>query len=279
MKLSLECIEYNLQLLEEVKSEFPILEDFSKGNIRRETIQSIGLDSFINLIDFIKVTESRGMKLVYSNKITYKQLKDKIVENTFEPAAKSIFSKKSRKKFDSMWTDSKSFRKYNNPRNLSYCTGLQFAEPIIINYLVQNQIEIDGLHMIKKDFYSQKISKPRSFSRELRVTQDFIKLLLNYAQESNLDVRKCNIKSLTTELQFKLKELSFIEPGLTVKCISEYGGFTKDSIYIVQESRVTHQGFLEIKLTNDKGITTFYPYSEFEEISRQRDDILSRLGI
>jgi hypothetical protein len=70
-----------------------------------------------------------------------------------------------------------------------------------------------------------------------------------------------------------------IETGLQVRCISETHEFTVEKLYTVGESRINYIGFLEIKLANDKGDLRYVPYSNFEEVSRQRDDMLNLLGI
>ena len=151
---------------------------------------------------------------------------------------------------------------------------------MIFNYLVQNQIEVNSEYMFfYRNLWFEKLNKPKYYARELKMTQDFISSFLDYAKSANLDLRKCNVKSLTTELQFKLKELTQIDSGLQVKCISETFEFTVDKLYIVEDSKINYLGFLDVKLANDKGDFRYVPYSNFEEVSRQRDDILSQLGI
>jgi hypothetical protein len=71
-----------------------------------------------------------------------------------------------------------------------------------------------------------------------------------------------------------------IETGLQVKYIgTDNPIFTTDKTYQVENSRISYLGYLEVKVTDDKGLSAFYPYSEFEEISRQRNDIFKELGI
>jgi hypothetical protein len=130
-----------------------------------------------------------------------------------------------------------------------------------------------------RNLWFEKLTKPKYYARELKMTQDFISSFLDYAKSANLDLRKCNVKSLTTELHHKLKEMTQIESGLQVRCISETHEFTLEKLYTVEDSRINYIGFLEIKLQNDKGDFRYVPYSNFEEVSRQRDDILSQLGI
>jgi len=280
MKLSLENITHNLNLLEEVKKEYPILQDYQDGKIDRLTIQNVGLDNFVNLIDYVKSSKNKGLHLVYTETITYKQLKAKLVELNSSEKSKKIFSNKSKKDFESLWNNYNLHKRYRNGRNECYASGLESAESMIFNYLVQNNIEVDSQYMFSHtEYWFNKYQKPKYYSRELKMTQDFIESFLNYAKEANLDLRKCNVKSLTTELQYKLKKLTSIEEGLQVKCVSETPEFTINNIYTVQRSHINYLGFVEVNLINDAGHTKNVPYSNFEEISRHRDELLIQLGI
>jgi len=113
----------------------------------------------------------------------------------------------------------------------------------------------------------------------LKMTQNFIDEFVNYTKEKDLDLRKCNIKSLISELNHRLKSMMNIESGLLVKCISERKGLTLDKLYEVTDSRVNYNGYLEVKITDDDGVEAYVTYTIFEEVSRQRDDIFKELGL
>lgn len=280
MKISLETIKSNLSLLDEVKLEYPILQDYEDGKISRDSISNIGLDSFINLIEFIKTCNSVGLKPIYDEKIKFTDLKSKFLLLNKMDYSNSIFKNKTRKKFHEMWGDYEKHKRYKGSQNKSYAPGLVICEPMIINYLCQNDIEIYGEYAFHwRNIYFDKLVKPKFYSRELKMTQDFINCFIEYAKSSNLDLRKCNLRALTTELNHKLKEFTKIEEGLQVTCISDISEFEIDKVYTVIDSRINYYGYTEIKLKNDKGELRFVPYSSFEEISRKRDDILNQLGI
>lgn len=280
MKLNLDIARHNLNLLQEVKLEYPILQDYEDGKIRRDTINNVGLDSFVNIIDTLITWKNKGLKPIYDEKIKYKDLKIKFSELNYNQRSKTIFLNKSQNQFNAVWNNHNLHKRYKNSRNECYTPALNDCEPMIFNYLVQNEVEVNSEYMFfYRNLWFDKLSKPKFYSRELKMTQDFITNFIEYAKSANLDLRKCNVKSLTTELHHKLKELTKIESGLQVKCISETFEFTIDKIYTVLDSRVNYLGFLEIKLVNDKGDDRYLPYTNFEEVSRQRDDILSQLGI
>ena len=58
MILNLDTLKYNLQILQEVKEEFPILQDYEDGKVTRETLNGVGLDNLVNVggVDGFKST-------------------------------------------------------------------------------------------------------------------------------------------------------------------------------------------------------------------------------
>ena len=279
MILNLDTLKYNLQLLQEVKEEFPILQDYEDGKVTRDTLNGVGLDQYVDLITYIKNLPNVGnQKLIYDDKITYRDVKKMVSELSYG-RSKSIFLKKTHEDFVKIFNDFKVNRRYTRSSKQSYCSGLERSEPIILNYFIQNNIEFAEGYF-KSWMYFKKLQKPKLYSRELKMTQDFVEMFIGFTKEQDFDLRKCNIKSLITELQHRLRPMMKIESGLLVKCIKESDGFlTIDKQYLVDDSRVNYYGFVEIKITDDKGISAYIPYSCFEEISRQRDDLFKELGL
>ena len=94
MILNLDTLKYNLQLLQEVKEEFPILQDYEDGKVTRDTLNGVGLDQYVDLITYIKNLSNVGnQKLIYDTKITYRDVKKMVSELSYGKA-KSIFLKK-----------------------------------------------------------------------------------------------------------------------------------------------------------------------------------------
>jgi hypothetical protein len=278
MILNLDILKYNLQLLQEVKLEFPILQEYDDGKVTRETLNNVGLDQYVDFITFIKNLKKSGQSLIYDDKIKYRDVKKMISSLTPTEKVKNIFLRKTQSDFIKIFNDYKVNMRYTRTRNQSYCSGLESAEPIILNYFIQNNIEFSEGYF-KSWMYFRKLSKPTLYSRELKKTQEFINNFINYTKEQDFDLRKCNIKSLITELQHRLRPLMTIENGLFVKCINPCKNFTVDSHYLVEDSRVNYNGFLEIRISNDSKVSNYVPYSNFEEVSRQRDDLFKKLGI
>lgn len=279
MILTYENIKYNLEILEEVKKDYPILQDFEDGVVSRDSLNNVGLDNFVELINFKKQCSNAGIqKVIYDDKITFKELKQKVSDLSYGKS-KSIILRKKSDDFIKIFTDYKVNRRYTRTSNASYCSGLESGTPIIVNYFIQNSIDIYDGYLKGAHFYLNKLTKPKLYSRELKMTQNFIDEFVNYTKDKDLDLRKCNIKSLISELNHRLKSMMNIESGLLVKCISEKKGFTLDKLYEVIDSRVNYNGYLEVKLIDDKGVESYVAYSIFEEVSRQRNDIFKELGL
>ena len=94
MKLVLE-IEHNLALLEEVKIEYPILQDYEDGKLNSASISNLGIDYFIRLIDLKKSATKNGMELFYPNKVSVDEVLEKIAELTPDLKIKNRFLKMS----------------------------------------------------------------------------------------------------------------------------------------------------------------------------------------
>lgn len=280
MVITDDIIRYNLSLLDEVKLEYPILADFENGLVQNNSVSRVGLDDFVSLISYKKEIMKSGQELFYEDRIYYEEVIEKVAELSSSSKVKRIFLKKSIEDFHKVFKDWKTYKRYSRPINTLYCAGLELAEPIIINYFIQNKIDVNTEHFRRSSLFFRKLSKPKYYSRELKMTQDFVEEFIYFTKEKDLDIRKCNINTLINEMNERLKPLMSIEEGLQVRHIGiDNPKFTTDKIYQVENSRISYLGYLEVKVTDDKGLSTFYPYSEFEEISRQRNDIFKELGI
>ena len=112
MILNLDTLKYNLQLLQEVKQEFPILQDYEDDKVTRDTLTGVGLDQYVNLISYIKNLPNVGnQKLIYDDKITYRDVKKMVSELSYG-RSKSIFLKKTHEDFVKIFNDFKVNSRY-----------------------------------------------------------------------------------------------------------------------------------------------------------------------
>jgi len=283
MILEISTIKENLNNLDNFLESYPIFRDLQDGRVLESSLYGIGFDSVISFMKFKRESEKNGMHLLYDRRVSYLEVKRKIVELNSNLDSSRIFSNKSEKSFIGMWKDFKIVNRYTKHRNKSFACGLKNAFPIIYNYLSQNKIDVD--YYIKSfgnldfGYYTMKFQMPSLYSREMNMTKNLVQEFIKYVKNDDLDLRKCNIKTLTSELKSELVKIAIVDPGSQLKCISDYSGITVNNHYKNIKSQVNNNGFVDVQIINDSGKEIWCPYSVFEEVSRNRQDILKNLGI
>jgi hypothetical protein len=305
----IDNIKQNLQNLEIVCEKFPILDSYRKGSVNSSKLYNLGLNEFVNFIDYLKRLESFGLKPYYDETIKYRQLKKKLVELApYEKSAKT-FSKKSEEDFLLMITNEKMARRYTRNYNQSYFSGLFKGESLILGYLISKLKEVEGdINILKigsspiiryavssdkcdchfesissifnnNTYYRRIIPLPKFRNLEFEMVDTFI----NKFNETlgDFDFRKCNWNLLQSKIVDELSNKFCIDPNSTVKAINdiERNGkiiVEKDKHYKVISSSRGNDGFLMISISIDNNTYTL-PYYNFEEISRMRDDLLNQL--
>jgi len=311
MEIKLEMIniiKQNLENLEIVCQKYPILESYRKGEVNSNKLYNLGLNQYVDLIDFLKRLNEMGLKPYYEEKIKYRQLKAKLVELApYEKSAKT-FARKSENDFLLAMTDYKMVRRYTRSHNQSYFSGLFKGEVLIINYLIQKLAEVEGDINIQKvgnstihrqaisstvceskfdinivfnnsTYYTQVINLPKFRNLEFEMVDTFINKFNKTL--GDFDFRKCNWNLLQSKILDELNSKFCVEPNSTVKAMSNIEVFSKvivekDKLYKVIQSSKNNDGFLNITIEIDGNRYTF-PYYNFEEISRRRDDLLNQL--
>lgn len=311
MEIKLEMInniKQNLTNLEIVCEKFPILESYRKGEVNSNKLSNLGLGDYISFIDFIKRLDQLGIKPYYSEKIKYKQLKDKLFALAPYDKSAKTFSRKSEEDFLLVMTNYKTCRRYTNTRNLSYFSGLFKGDILILNYLIQKLTEVEpDINILKigsSNIYRQAISStvcesrfettfnfpninyytkvlplPKFRNLEFEMVDTFI----NKFKETlgDFDFRKCNWNLLQVKIIDELSSRFSVEKGLTVKAINDVeirskNIIEKDKMYKVINSHRGNDGFLLITV-DVNGSDYTLPYYNFEEVSRMRDDLLNQL--
>lgn len=150
----IEIIKKNLSNLEEVCIKYPLLESYRKDEISISKISGLGLNEWINFIDFIKVINNIGLKPYYEEPISYKHLRKELVSLSVGSKACNIFSKKNEEDFLLTITDYKVNKRYTNNCNLSYFVGLFKGDVLILNYLIQKLNNQDLKKIGTSDIYT-----------------------------------------------------------------------------------------------------------------------------
>ena len=196
-------IKENLNNLDNFLDSYPIFKDLQDGIVLESSLCGIGFDHIISFMRFKRESEMNGMHLLYDRRVSYLEVKRKIIELNNNLDSSKIFSNKSEKSFIEMWKDFKIINRYTRHRNKSFTCGLKKAFPIIYNYLSQNKIYVDYNVSIDLDFfyYTMEIQVPNLYSREMIMTKNLIQEFIKYVKNDDLDLRKCNIKTLALELK------------------------------------------------------------------------------
>lgn len=165
----------------------------------------------------------------------------------------------------------------------------------IINYIIQNQINID-LSVVPNFDTWQYFVNPIPELDELVIREmEITKVLLN-SISAQLDVlkdtadwRKINSRFLLSKITMMINSKMIIESGSLVKFITTpeaihnlkmgaaAANLTSNKLYQVINSRVGWDTSLFISLRNDAGHVVELPYRYFEEVIKMREDKISSL--
>lgn len=307
MKFNYEFIKENIRIYNLAKEQISVISQFEKGEISYRAMGSLGLIKFADFYNF-----SKGKDLIRA--ISYKELKDALVQNTTNDRFKTYLKNRSQKQFIKILTeDGQTFDRLLNGRWItkpSYThrrrgkrsnekiDALQTQFDKLINFIISNGIDTyrttDSL--IYKNFESQDLfhSQINWYTgvllnidvipqKEIKVTTELLNSLINFIVDSKLDFRKLNSDFIIDNIQTKIMSLMTIQSGTKIKAIEDIKRgsqnlLTKDNFYTVESSMV-NSGFIRVLITDDSGFRNYYDYKYFEDISVQRDLLLSQLGI
>jgi len=194
-------------------------------------------------------------------------------------------------------------RRVYGRRSTETTDGLNQSFVPIINWIICNEIELldvtnIGTHNAYQSFQNQDIylSRVRWYKsiiltldnipkREIEVTSKLLKSLVDLIDDTEVDFRKLNSDFIIDTFQTKIINLMTVPIGTILVSLfdkqSDYGGrqlLTKGKNYIVEGSAI-NSGFVRVTIVDDSGSRNYFDYKMFEDISLQRDMLLSQLGI
>ena len=300
MKLTYDTIKENIKTFELAKEKFPVIQKYIDGEITQYALGYLGLSEFAKFHDYIKSEQAKGSELIMEN-MTWKKLKMILITNTDLPRFKTYLKNRTQRQFNELLNDTDTYDRLLNGRFLTKPTsrrsgrrsgehvrGLNTMSIPIINYVIQNDLEVTdklfGVHW----YATRKLTLEDNLVREMNVTEELLTSLTNTITESKVDFKKLNLDYITNLITERLRKLISIEPDTTVKCkkdvvykdpttgvvIQKY--LTKDMSYKVLSSTI-RGGYLSLYLTNDIGRNDWYPFSNFEDILYARNSILESL--
>lgn len=301
MVLTSEIILHNISLLEKVKKEFIILQQYQNCNditmgisLKNEGAQ-FNLTKYIEFIDFIKQTESNNQQLFYRKKIKNKEIQEILVKNAVDDDAKKCFSSKGPTTFGNLINSPKwevfsgesSSRRRNGSRR--WRNNFYGSDAIIANFIIQNRIDINptNIYRVNKFYITRLPDVDSNLSNEISQTNEFAKFLISKLSESEIDFKRLNITNLIKRIESELKnKMMTIDLGEKIKCIgidiSYEKTLTLGKVYDVKDKKLTSVDYnggeiLWVQIINDCGRILWYPYRLFETVKNVRNNALDEL--
>lgn len=305
MKFSYEFIKENIRIYNLAKEQLPLISQFERGEVSYNSMRSLGLDRFAEFHQF-----SKDKELIKA--ITYKELRDILVSNTPDTRFKTYLKNRTQKQFIKLLTeDGQTFDRLLNGRWISKPNyrrrGRRSNQKIdafhknfdnLMNFIISNDIDTYKTtdSTIYSNFESQILfqSQIKWYTgvildisvvpeKEIKVTTELMSSLINFIVDSRLDFRKLNSDFITDAVQTKIRSLMTIPQGTKIKAIETIlrngiSYLTKDKFYTVDSSLIS-SGFVKVYIEDDTGYKSYYEYKYFEDVSIQRDLLLSQLGI
>jgi hypothetical protein len=289
MKITYDIIEENFRIFEEARSKFPIIQKYIDGEVTSNALNSVGLHQFGRFHDYVNHNKSMGFDPIMKG-MTWRKLKPVLLANTTIERFKIYLRNRTQNEFIDILKNievydrllkgrwiRKPARRSSGRRSDEKVSSFTSCQIHIINYIIQNEIEISDNILGLEWFLTTKLSLSNTQVREMEVTENLLNSFVGVVEESKVDFKKLNLEYISNFIGEKLKKLMFVEKGSVVKCIKDYTAcLTEGKSYTVESSHVRN-GYLYLQLSDDKGYMNSYPFSYFEDMSYHRNSILDSL--
>lgn len=316
MKFSYDKIKENLRIYNEAKERLPIISDFETGKVSINIMRNVGLDKFADFYQFQKNIQDKNFTFIQA--LNYQEIKEIIINQTSSERFKTLIKNKSLKSFKKLIEeDSQTFDRLLNGRWLTKpgysnrgrrlygrrsneCVeGFDKAFIPLLNWIISN--DIDVCENKKVDIFKSFIEQDKYTSRikwytgihlsldnvplkEIEITHNLLKSLIDFVEGSKIDFRKLNSDFIIESFQNKVKNLMIPENGTFIRSKFDFKSsagsdrLTSGKDYIIESSNI-QSGFLRVLIIDDSGYRNWYDYREFEDKSIERDLLLNQLGI
>jgi hypothetical protein len=259
--------------------------------------------------EIIQAVSFKELKQIISDNTRserFKKFFENIKLNTFEKLLTEDAEKFDRY-LNGRWKTKPGYTRIGNRtygrRSNEKAEGLNIAFVPLMNWIISNDIDITDTKPVQfgistwqtfnnQDVYSIKmkwfvgvlLSLENIPKREIDITSKLLNSLVDFIQDSDIDFRKLNSDFIVETLSNKIKNLMTIPQGTTLVSLvdkdNDYGRqiLTKNKNYVVESSSI-NCGFIRVMVKDDLNYNNYFDYKLFEDISLQRDMLLSQLGI
>jgi hypothetical protein len=303
MKINYDVIEHNLEVYKTTKNILPIISQYENGDMSKSTMTSIGLYDYVSFCDFIKNTNELGHTPIM-NILKWRDLKPLIEEKTTYERLKIYINRRTEKKFIEILNDKTTFDRLLNgswkrkpkvrkngshnsgERNVECVDGFVYSIIPILNYVIKNNLDIYGDIISENKFDStikwythKKLSPLTELEKsQIEISYEFYKIIEEkFNTEKLKDIRKINIDYLTQSIKEKFLKIASIPDGTIIRCLVDIPDkLTKGNNYIVK-NHYTGSRNVMVYIKDDTGSSNYYEFYKFEDLTKQRDDILNQL--
>ena len=295
MKYTYEFIKENLRIYDEAKSKLSIVTDFENDAVSLSAMRSIGLGTFA---EFWQLKKANNL----IKALTYKELKPILVASTKNPRFKTWLKNRTEKRFCEMLNNEEEFDRLLNGRWITkpdyrrrgrrataHIEGFHTSFISLLNYIISNDIEVCDLAkqsvlLNKLKFYTHiQLDLESIPQREVDITTDMMRSVIDSITSNSIDFRKLNIDFLVDTISQNLRNLMQVPAGTRLKSIVDYerGGvkyLTKGEYYTVEQSLISG-GFVKVWIIDNTGFRSYYEYKYFEDMQVHRDLLLKQMGL
>jgi len=315
MKFTYDSIKENLRIYSEAKKQLPIITEYENGSVSHSVMRNLGLEKFAEFHQFLKHNQSLGFDLIKA--LTYKELKDILIENTKSQRFKVWLKNRTSKYFTKLiQDDSQTFDRLINGRWIikpgytnrgrrswgrrsnEFIEAFDVAFVPLINWIITN--DINTCENYQSDIYKKFTQQDKFFkkinwylsvelnldsvpTKEIEITHNLLTSLVDFVEDTKIDFRKLNSDLIIDSLQTKIRKLMSVDIGTSIRSIEDFNSIQnsprliKGKNYIVENSSISN-GFLRVMISDESGYKNWYDYRQFEDKSIDRDLLLSQLG-
>lgn len=298
MKINIDIISKNIEILNLAKKYFPVLVSYekivsadnidyeAKNNVRTQCI-FFNLTQYTDFIDFVVDTKKNSQEVIYNRTITNKELQDVMIKNSFDEDAAKCFKRKGAKSLESLINSHKYlYLSANYTKTLTkkrkkttFNDNIGASQAIICNFFIQNDLDLKYPDRLSRYYTTLLPPVDLSIIDEIDKTDEVIEFIIEQLTRSKIDFRKVNYKHLLEKINDEIREkILKIEPGEKIKCIQISGdseGLTLNKNYDVISKEIDF--CLQIRIVNDFNKICRYNYRLFESLSITRDNALDEL--
>ena len=297
MKITYDLIEKNLATFKEAKKQFPIIQKYIDGEVSSHALQSVGLQRFGTFYEFLKECETTNQNPIMK-RMTWRKLKPILVENCKSERFKTYLKNRTENQFIEILKNQDKYDKLMNGRWLrrpsrrrsgrrsdECISSLKTHYVAIINYIIQKEIDITHSDTFGNIWYSREtLDMTNTFVREMKITESLMKGIVDVIEESKIDFKKLNLDYISNFVNTKLTNLMSIEKGTSLKCIKDVTSnfnpgykYLKEGTYYTVESSQIRNGLLHVLVLTEQGRTEWHPFTNFEDVSFNRNSVLDSL--